>query len=64
MVEPERRSRLVLSRKIKEQVMIGKDIIVTVVHIQGDKVRLSFEAPKNVQIDRMEVSEKKMERGG
>lgn len=64
MVEPERRSRLVLSRKTKEQIMIGKDIIVTVVHIQGDKVRLSFEAPKNVQIDRMEVSEKKMERGG
>jgi carbon storage regulator len=48
---------LVLSRKKHEQVKIGDDIIVTVVDIRGDKIRLGFEAPKNVRINRKEIAE-------
>jgi len=46
---------LVLTRKKTEQVMIGDDIVVTVVEVRGDKVRLGIEAPRNVGIHRKEV---------
>ena len=46
---------LVLSRKQDEKIMIGDSITVMVVAIQGDKVRLGIEAPKDVSINREEV---------
>ena len=46
---------LVLSRQRDEAVLIGDDIIVRVVDIRGDKVRLGFDAPKDVKIHREEV---------
>ena len=46
---------LVLSRKRDEQIMIGPDIVVTVVEIRGDKVRLGIEAPAHVPVHRQEV---------
>lgn len=46
---------LVLSRRKEETIMIGDDVVVTVVDIRGDKVRLGFEAPKDVTIHRREV---------
>lgn len=48
---------LVLSRKKNERVLIGDDVIVTVVDIRGNKVRLGIEAPKGVAIHREEVAE-------
>lgn len=48
---------LVLKRKRGEQVDIGGGIVVTVVEIRGDKVRLGFDAPKDVSVHRREVSE-------
>jgi carbon storage regulator len=49
---------LVLSRKKGETIVIGDNIIVTVVEIAGDKVRLGFEAPKEVTIHRREIYDK------
>ena len=46
---------LVLSRHKNEQVIIGNDIVVTVVDIRGDKVRLGFDAPKEITVHRKEV---------
>lgn len=46
---------LVLSRKQYEKIIIGDSITLMVVAIQGDKVRLGIEAPKNVSIHREEV---------
>ena len=46
---------LVLSRKINEQVVIGGNIVVTVIDIRGDKVRLGIQAPKEVPVHRREV---------
>ena len=46
---------LVLSRYKDEQIMIGNDVIITIVDIRGDKVRLGIEAPKDVQVHRSEV---------
>jgi carbon storage regulator len=46
---------LVLSRKKGEGIQIGKDVVVRVVEIRGDKVRLGFEAPREVPIHREEI---------
>lgn len=48
---------LVLSRKKNETIVINDNIVVTVVEIQGDRVRLGFEAPKEVTVHRSEVYE-------
>jgi len=49
------RAMLVLSRKQDEKIIIGDCITLMVVSIQGDKVRLGIEAPKDVSIHREEV---------
>jgi carbon storage regulator len=49
---------LVLSRKVGEQIKIGKDIVVDVLKIEGNTIRIGIEAPKDVTILRMEVFEK------
>jgi carbon storage regulator CsrA len=46
---------LVLSRMKNEGVVIGNDIVLTVVEIRGDKVRLGIVAPKDVPVHRQEV---------
>ncbi len=46
---------LVLSRKVGEEIIIGHDIRVRVVSIQGNQVRLGFVAPKEVPIHREEL---------
>jgi carbon storage regulator len=46
---------LVLSRKKNESIVIGDDVVVTVVEVRGDKVKLGIEAPKEVTVHREEV---------
>lgn len=46
---------LVLSRREDERVMIGDDVVVTVVRTANDKVRLGISAPPNVGVHREEV---------
>ena len=48
---------LVISRHRNESIIIGDDIIITVIDIRGDKVRLGIEAPPNVPTLRREVYE-------
>lgn len=50
---------LFLTRRRGEKVAIGNDITVTVLAVEGDKVRLGIEAPKVVAVDRVEVREAK-----
>jgi len=49
---------LVLSRKTNESIMIDHNIKVVVLEIQGNKVRLGFEAPQDVPIHREELQAK------
>lgn len=49
---------LVLSRKLDERILIGKDIEVIVVEIRGDNVRLGIKAPQNLTVHREEVAER------
>jgi carbon storage regulator len=46
---------LVLSRQRDESIIIGDDIVVTVVDVRGDKVRLGIEAPTKIPVHRQEV---------
>ena len=47
---------LVLSRFPDEKIVIGDDIVVTIVDIrQGGRVRVGIEAPAHVRVDREEV---------
>lgn len=48
---------LVLSRHRDESIMIGDDIVLTIVDIRGDKVRLGIDAPQDVPVHRREVYE-------
>lgn len=48
---------LVLSRKRDERIVIGDNIVITVIEVRGDKVRLGIEAPKEVPVHRQEVME-------
>ena len=47
---------LILMRRQGESVKIAEDIVVTVEHIQRGQVKLSFTAPRDIVIDRMEVA--------
>ena len=49
---------LVLTRRMDERIVIGDDIIVTVVRIQDGKVRLGIQAPNEVAVHRKEVYDK------
>jgi carbon storage regulator len=46
---------LVLTRRPGESVMIGDDVVITVLDVRGDVVRLGIEAPRSVQVHREEV---------
>ena len=47
---------LVLSRKPSEQIQIGENITVTVVHVKGKVVKLGIDAPRNIRILRTELT--------
>lgn len=46
---------LVLTRRASERIMIGKDIVITVCEVHGNKVRIGIEAPDSVAVMREEV---------
>jgi carbon storage regulator len=46
---------LILSRRESERICLGDDIVLTIVRVNGDKVRIGIEAPANVKILRNEL---------
>lgn len=46
---------LVLTRSMKQSIVIGTDVVVTVLEIRGDQVRLGISAPRSVSVHREEV---------
>lgn len=48
---------LVLTRKKDETIVIGDDIEITIVDVQGDNVRIGINAPKAITIYRKEIYE-------
>jgi carbon storage regulator len=52
---------LVLTRRLGESLIIDGGIQVTVVAVQGNKVRLGIVAPDTVRVDRQEVHDRRVD---
>lgn len=50
---------LVLSRKTGQRIRIGASVVLTVVEARNGQVRLAFDAPPEVAIDREEIRQRK-----
>ena len=46
---------LILTRRINETLIIGDDVKITVLNIQGNQVRIGIDAPKEVSVHREEI---------
>ena len=46
---------LILSRKLQESIMIGDEIEITVLAIDGEQIKIGINAPKSVDIYRKEI---------
>lgn len=46
---------LVLTRHAGEKINIGDDIVISVVRLQGGRVKLGIEAPKDIPINRHDI---------
>ena len=48
---------LVLSRRVGERLIIGDNIVITVIDVRSDGVRIGIDAPREVRVNRAEVLE-------
>jgi carbon storage regulator len=46
---------LVLTRRPGESIMVGEDVVVTVLEVRGEVIRLGIKAPRSIQVHREEV---------
>jgi carbon storage regulator len=46
---------LVISRKVDESLVIGDDIVVTILAIEGDRIKIGINAPRDLIILRQEI---------
>jgi carbon storage regulator len=46
---------LILTRRVEETLMIGNEVTVTVLAVNGNQVRLGINAPKDIPVHREEV---------
>lgn len=49
---------LILTRRVGERLMVGDDIVIKVVRVDGNQVRIGIDAPRNVRIVREEIQDK------
>lgn len=47
---------LVLSRKLGEKIVIGDNIVVTIVKIDRNQIRIGIEAPHDIPVYREEIA--------
>ena len=50
---------LILTRRIGETLVVGNDSKFTILAVEGNRVRIGIQAPKDVLIDREEIRERK-----
>jgi carbon storage regulator len=52
---------LVLTRKVGEEIVIGNNIRLRIIKVDGNKVRIGITAPDDIPVDRQEIHDKKQE---
>lgn len=50
---------LVFSRKVQEEICIGKDIRIMVIRAERGRAKIAIQAPRIVEVDRREIWERK-----
>jgi carbon storage regulator len=50
---------LILTRRLGERILIGNDIEVQIMQVNGTQVRVGIKAPNTVSIDREEIRMRK-----
>jgi carbon storage regulator len=48
---------LVLSRKAGESIVIGNDVVITILEVRGGQIRIGVDAPRNLAVHRAEIYE-------
>jgi len=46
---------LILTRKVGEKLIIGDDIVVTILGVNGGQIRIGVDAPKDIEVHREEI---------
>jgi len=49
---------LILTRRVHETLIIGDDIKIHVLGVKGNQVRIGIDAPKHVNVHRIEIYER------
>ena len=48
---------LVLSRRAGESIVIGNDVVITILEVRGGQIRIGVDAPRNLAVHRAEIYE-------
>ncbi len=46
---------LILTRKLGESIIVGDDVVITVLGVKGSQIRLGIDAPKHISVHREEI---------
>jgi carbon storage regulator len=46
---------LILTRRVGEKLVIGENVIVTVLGVKGNQIRIGIDAPQEIQVHREEI---------
>lgn len=46
---------LILTRQIGQSIMVGDDVVITVLAVNGNQVRIGIAAPKHIEVHREEI---------
>lgn len=49
---------LILTRRVGEKLIIGDDVIVTILSLKGNQIRIGIDAPREIKVHRQEVYER------
>lgn len=49
---------LILTRRIGEKIVLGEDVIISIVGVKGSQIRIGTEAPPEVPVYREEIYQK------